>query len=1037
MDLALGTYEQIINRIIEEKLERVREQYTVTQTDLEVEEYAEALALYMHKVICKSLKQIKGSMKRQTDICNQMVDILYDNIGDQEILDAKVDESVKLLLSILSHDKGPIRPVTSLSTASLFTGSKHEPSMMHELKKEIATSDQIDMLISFIRWSGLRNIIDELRAFTKNRGKKLRIITTTYMGATQYKAIEELSKLDNTEIRISYNTKSTRLHAKSYIFHRNTGFSTAYIGSSNLSNAAISSGLEWNVKVSEYSSEEVINQVRATFESYWHDRMFSVFDHNSVDDQNMLKRALNKEQKSSTDNPDYIPYLFPFPFQQEILDKLQTERLVHNRYRNLVVAATGTGKTMIAAFDYKHFRKDNKRARLLFIAHRKEILKQSRSCFQQVLKDYNFGELLVGDYETSEYDYLFISIQSIHTRRILEKYPEDYYDYIVIDETHRSAANSYRDVLEHFKPKVLLGLTATPERMDNQDIREFYDGHFAAEIRLGEAIDQKLLSPFQYFAVTDSQSLENLTWQAGGYSRQELATVYSKNMQRADLVIEAAKKYLADINETRAIGFCVNKDHAEFMSFRFNASGIKAAYLTSDSKDDVRENVKLRLEKKEIQFVFVVDLYNEGVDIPCVDTVLFLRPTESLTVFLQQLGRGLRLDEEKDCLTVLDFVGQANRNYRLYEQKIRALCGPSPRSVEKEIQLEFPSLPAGCAIYLEKVAKERIIESIHNNLVDLRWLREKMKECYTQATTHGKMLYQRDFMDYAELSMDTFYCNPDRSFTKLLREIGVGGNTLQPIEKRILRSIRRLLHINSKEWLVCLLSALERPGQLFSERERRMLLMFHWSIWQQKFSEMGIQSVGESLKQIKAHKDVFDEICFVLRNNIDSLDIKEKKVDLGFTCPLNVHARYSRSEILTAMGYNHEERNTNIQTGVFNFAEEKVILLFVTLNKIAREFSPTTMYDDYAIDPYHFHWQSPNSASDTTPQGILLINHKRKGYKVLLFVREYKKEYSGVGAAFHYLGPVEYISHNGSKPMNMLWRMEYPIPSSIERKAAI
>ncbi|QRN84626.1 DUF3427 domain-containing protein [Clostridia bacterium] len=1037
MDLVPGTYEQIVNRIVEEKLEGMCEQYTVSKTNLEVEEYADTLALYMQKVIVKSLKKMKGKMHAQTHLCNQMVDVLYEHIGDAEILDAKVDESVELLLSIFSQENREVRPATSLSTSSLFTGSKHEPSMMHELKKEIATSDRIDMLISFIRWSGLRNIIDELRLFTSDPTKKLRIITTTYMGATQYKAIEELSKLPNTEIRISYNTKSTRLHAKSYIFHRRTGFSTAYIGSSNLSNAAISSGLEWNLKICEYSSEDVMNQLCATFETYWHDRVFSPFNYLSQTDQNMLKRALKKEQTGGAEGLNFVPNLFPFPYQQEILDKLQTERLVHNRYRNLVVAATGTGKTMIAAFDYKQFRKENKKARLLFIAHRKEILKQSRSCFRQVLRDYNFGELLVGEYEPLEDEYLFASIQSINSRGYLEKHSKDYYDYIVIDETHHGAANSYRRVLEYFEPKVLLGLTATPERMDNQDIRQFFDEHFAAEIRLGEAIDQKLLSPFQYFAITDSESLENLTWRAGGYIKDELVVVYSKNRQRANLVIDAVHKYLTDVNETRAIGFCVNKDHAEFMSYVFNKAGIKSAYLTADSDKETRNNVKSKLEKKEIQFIFVVDLYNEGVDIPCIDTVVFLRPTESLTVFLQQLGRGLRLDEEKDCLTVLDFVGQANKNYRLYEQKIRALCGPSSRSVEKEIQLEFPSLPAGCCIYLEKVAKEHILESIRNNLADLRWLRERMKEYIAHKRASSGEINQLDFMSYADISMESFYSNPNRSFTKLLRENGIGGNTLLPSEEKILKSIRRLLHINSKEWLTFLLSVFKESKGPYNEYERKMLLMFHWTVWQKKFSEIEISKVEESIELIKSNKDVAAEICNVLQNNIENLTFIEKRVDLGFSCPINVHARYNRSEILTAIGYNNEEKNANIQNGVLEYAEKKLILLFVTLNKIAKEFSPTTMYDDYAIDPYHFHWQSPNSASELTPQGKLLINHKEKGYKVLLFVREFKTEHSGVGAAFHYLGPVQYISHDGGKPMNMLWRMEYPIPSFIERKAAI
>lgn len=1036
MELVKGTYEQIINRVIEKKLADLRGTYAVEAVGLEPEEYASTLALYMHKVILKCLGQIKRT-NEQTQLCNQMVDVLYDHIGEEEILDAKVDENVELLLSIFAEGSKQVRPVTPLSTSSLFTGSKHEPSMMHELKKEIETSDRIDMLVSFIRWSGLRNILDELREFTCNPENKLRIITTTYMGATQYKAIEELSKLPNTEIRISYNTRSTRLHAKSYIFHRETGFSTAYIGSSNLSNAAISSGLEWNLKVSEYSSESVMKQVGATFETYWNDRMFSTFNHCSEADQQMLKQALKKEQFTEDGNLSFIPHIHPYPYQQEILDRLETEREVHGRYRNLVVAATGTGKTVVAAFDYKNFQKKNKRARLLFIAHRKEILKQSRSCFQQILRDYNFGELMVGEYEASDYEHLFVSIQSLSNREFYKQFSPDYYDYIVVDETHHGAASSYRKVLEYFKPKVLLGLTATPERMDNQDIRQYFDERFAAEIRLGEAIDQKLLSPFQYFAITDSESLEELTWSAGGYSKEELANVYSQNHRRADLIIQTVDKYLADVYESRALGFCVNKDHAEFMSHSFNKVGISAAFLTSDSSNEERKRVKSKLEKKEIQFVFVVDLYNEGVDIPCIDTVLFLRPTESLTIFLQQLGRGLRLDEDKDCLTVLDFVGQANKKYRLYEQKIRALCGPSARGIEREIQLDFPTLPAGCSMYLEKIAKEHILESIRNNLIDLRWLRERMREYLIHVRSTDDTADQKNFMAYAEITPEVFYSNPNRSYTQLLNELKGGSSALTAEESQLLKSIRRLLHINSREWLELLLVVLEGNKEVFSGYDQKMLLMFHATVWQKKFSELGISSIEESIERIKKYPRVVEEILFILKNNLENLDFIEKKTDIGFECPLDLYAKYSRAEILMALGYNHGERFITSQGGVEPYHDKKILILFVTLNKVERDFSPTTMYDDYAIDPNHFHWQSPNAASANTPQGMQLIHHEDMGYRILLFVREAKKEFGSVASAFHYLGPVRYQSHSGSKPMSMVWRMENPIPSFIERKAAI
>ena len=336
---------------------------------------------------------------------------------------------------------------------------------------------------------------------------------------------------------------------------------------------------------------------------------------------------------------------------------------------HLVVAATGTGKTVISALDYKRFRKQNpdKPCRLLFVAHREEILKQSMYTFRAVLKDANFGEMFVGSYKPESIDNLFISIQTFNSQSFTEKTTRDFYDYVIVDEFHHAAAPTYQKLLSYYNPQILLGLTATPERMDGKSILPYFNNRIAAEIRLPEAIDRKLLCPFQYFGVTDTVDLDHLKWAAGGYDKGELSRVYTLSgmtaNRRADLVVSSLLKYVTDIDDVKGLGFCVTVEHAEFMSNYFNARGIPSMFLTGHSPDEERKEAKARLVKGEVRFIFVVDIYNEGVDIPEVNTVLFLRPTESLTVFLQQLGRGLRLSEDKECLTVLDFIGQANKKY--------------------------------------------------------------------------------------------------------------------------------------------------------------------------------------------------------------------------------------------------------------------------------------------------------------------------------------------------------------------------------------
>lgn len=671
-----GLYEQVINNALNRELAEIPEARKST-APIDTAEAAKVLAQYLTDVVQKGLENVQdngGGIEAQIQLANQIVTTIQNTTQEADFAALGVDQRAEQLLALLQQNdprlatgksaKDLDRPETSIAQSSLFTGAIHEPQMYTELKKEIVSADRIDMLVSFIKWSGLRLIMDELRQFVQNGGE-LRIITTSYMGATDVKAIEELRALPNTKIKVSYDTKRTRLHAKTYVFYRDTGFTTAYVGSSNLSNAAISSGLEWNVKVTRKDLPETIEKIAATFESYWNSSEFEYYDEGQ---RERLTRALKAEKYSETDHSGiYTLDILPYSYQQEILDRLDAERTVRGYNRNLVVSATGTGKTVISALDYKRFCKQHpgQPCRLLFVAHREEILKQSLYTFQAVLKDANFGELYVGSHKADSIDHLFVSIQTFNSQELAAKTAADFYDYIVVDEFHHAAAPTYQKLLEYYQPKILLGLTATPERMDGKSVLDYFGGRIAAEIRLPEAIDRKLLCPFQYFGVTDTADLSSLKWRTGGYDKNELSNLYTLSgmvaERRADLVVNSILKYVADIDEVKGLGFCVSIAHAQFMARYFNTHGIPSMALTGDSPDEERNAAKQRLVSGELRFLFVVDIYNEGVDIPEVNTVLFLRPTESLTVFLQQLGRGLRLAENKDCLTVLDFIGQANK----------------------------------------------------------------------------------------------------------------------------------------------------------------------------------------------------------------------------------------------------------------------------------------------------------------------------------------------------------------------------------------
>lgn len=801
-----GLYEQVINNALNRELAEIPEARK-SAAPIDTAEASKVLAQYLTDVVQKGLNNVQdngGGIEAQVELANQIVSTIQTTTKEADFAALGVDQRAEQLLALLRENdpclaagkaaKDIERPETSLAQSSLFTGAIHEPQMYTELKKEIVSADRIDMLVSFIKWSGLRLLMDELRQFTQNGGE-LRIITTSYMGATDVKAIEELRQLPNTKIKVSYDTKRTRLHAKTYVFYRDTGFTTAYVGSSNLSNAAISSGLEWNVKVTKKDLPETIDKIAATFESYWNAGEFEYYDEGQ---RERLARTLKAEKYSEADHSGiYTLDIQPYSYQQEILDKLEAERTVRGHNRNLVVAATGTGKTVISALDYKRFCKQHpgKPCRLLFVAHREEILKQSLYTFRAVLKDANFGELLVGNYKADSIDHLFISIQTFNSQDFTAKTGADFYDYIVVDEFHHAAAPTYQKLLEYYQPQILLGLTATPERMDGKSILDYFGGRIAAEIRLPEAIDRKLLCPFQYFGVTDTADLSSLKWRTGGYDKAELSNLYTFSgmvaQRRADLVVNSILKYVTDIDEVKGLGFCVSIEHARFMANYFNTHGIPSMALTGDSSDEERNTAKQRLVSGEIRFIFVVDIYNEGVDIPEVNTVLFLRPTESLTVFLQQLGRGLRLAENKDCLTVLDFIGQANKKYN-FEEKFAALLSNTTHSVSRELKEGFVSAPKGCYIQLEKIAAKYVLDNISASYDRTSGLVARAAS-FTEDT--GLPLTLGNFLDYYHLDPRAIYSKKIKDknlcFSQLRFLAGVSSDFAEPLEETVTKALAR------------------------------------------------------------------------------------------------------------------------------------------------------------------------------------------------------------------------------------------------------
>lgn len=913
-----GIYEEIINQKLKHELSGLdTNTFEIGTEPIDVEEARKILSSYISLVTRKALKFVRDdvtddqqALTNQIQLCNEIISTLSERLDEDEFRQLKIEEQGEILTSIYSRinsvrslQKGKvIRPVTPLSQSSLFTGSSYEPNMMGELKKEILTADAIDMLVSFIKWSGLRCLMEELRIFTANPDHKLRVITTSYMGATDYKAIQELAQLPNTEINISYDVERTRLHAKAYLFKRETGFSTAYIGSSNLSNPALTSGLEWNIKVTEKDSFDILKKFEATFETYWNDHEFKIYQPDCIQDQTHLKQALATQKNNDEPDHYYVFDIQPYYYQKEILEKLQVERESFGRMKNLLVAATGVGKTVISAFDYKRFKNKNQSAKLLFVAHREEILKQSLATFRVILKDANFGEILVGNHQPESLDHLFVSIQSFNSKKMDQITTSDFYDFIIVDEFHHAAADSYQKLLSHYQPKILLGLTATPERMDGKNILSYFDDRISAEMRLTEAINRKLLSPFQYFCVSDTVDLSKLKWSRKGYEIKELENVYIANDFRSSQIVKSIDKYVTDLDQVKGLGFCVSIEHAKYMAAFFKKVGIPSLALFGNVDAKSRNEAQHRLIEGDIKFIFVVDLYNEGIDIPEVNTILFLRPTESLTIFLQQLGRGLRLADGKECLTVLDFVGQAHRNYN-FAEKFRALIGKTKYSVQHYVENGFFHLPKGCFLQLEKQAKDYILRNLKSSSNTRSHLISKMK--YFEAET-GLPLTLTNFLQHEHLTIYDFYGkNGDRSFSRLSVEAGVKEDFTWEDEKAMTKRLPNLFHLNSRKLLQFFMDYLD-TRKVNNEEEKFMLAIFYYSFYHSHPANQGFSSLEEGLSKLLAEAPFREEMKEILNYLYQSLETMEFANDFTFTCPLSVHCTYNTTQVLAALGYYNE-----------------------------------------------------------------------------------------------------------------------------------
>lgn len=971
----------------------------------------------------------------------------------------------------------PNRPSHPLTAGALLTNARDEPNLGNELALEMDSADRVDLLCAFVKFSGVRVIEHQLAALQR-RQVPLRVITTTYMGATDRRALDVLVRDFGAEVRVSYEVSTTRLHAKAWLFHRLSGFNTAYIGSSNLSKPALVDGLEWNVRLAEAASSKEIAKFSKVFDSYWSSQEFETYD--PAKDSDRLDAALSaagsftRREHSAYPSADpgsnvitdhhtagpiasetesespptggmhppsstaegslqlvplpetTIAHFTPYPHQRRMLEALEVERQVFNRHRNLIIAATGTGKTVVAALDYYRLcDSGGYRPTLLFVAHRKEILTQALATYRSVLNDPSFGELYVGGDRPLRNSHVFASIQSLS--RGAETLLPQSWDVIVVDEFHHAEAATYQRFLESYEATELLGLTATPERADGVDVSKFFGGRTAVELRLWDALNQDLLCPFHYYGIADETDLSSIKWTSAGYDATQLSNLYTGNDARAVLISRALHEKVLDPRSMRALGFCVTIEHSEYMAQWFVDHNIPAMSISANTPRDVRERGIQDLKAGRINCIFTVDVFNEGVDIPEVDVVLMLRPTNSSTVYIQQLGRGLRRSPAKAVLTVLDFVGHHRADFDV-SGRFLLMTGQTRRELARDLEVGYPNLPGASRIVLDEVARKEVLDSIRRAAQNSR-----IAALIADVRAVGVEKRLAAFLEASGRTVDDVY-RSDRSWHTIQLK-AKGQSPASKDEHALLKRLHRLRTVDDLDRIenYTRVASTLRSGGSISSNDPWAQMLVDFMFPREKFA-----TLAGALELLAKYPSVLDEIPELME--AASYNIEMLPLPLGHgleSLPLRSHARYQREELLSGLKWTTMDRRPGThREGVLWSPDVQSDLFLINLHKDEKTFKESTMYRDIPVTKDLFDWESQSTTRQQSPTGRRYITHRENGTNILLAVRNAPDDEVGT-APFLLLGTAQLETYEGDKPIRFRWRLDRSMPADVLAQASV
>ena len=919
-----------------------------------------------------------------------------------------------------------------------------EKNLLAELKKGLNECEKFYMSVAFINFSGLQLLLDTFKE-VEEKGVQGKILTSTYLNFTEPKALERIKQFSNIDLKIFVATKEIGFHTKAYIFENKDSYKII-VGSSNITQRALKSNIEWNVRVISKKDDVFANEVVEEYLKLW-ERTRIVDEAFLEKYEAMLKKLKQTEKVKTVDFEDY-ELIKPNEMQKRAIDNLGRLRISGER-KALVIAATGTGKTYMSAFDVMAYKPQT----MLFLVHREEILKEAERTFRKLAgnKTKSMG-IFTGSQKDKDVDYLFATVQSMNNS--YESFSEDAFEYIIVDEAHHAASPTYQKVLGHFKPKFLLGMTATPERCDSENIFELFNHNVALEVRLHEALDLELVIPFHYFGVTDIEGIDLSDVNADDI--KEIVRRLKVN-ERVDFIVDKMDFYGFDGDKRKAIGFCASIDHAEYMTREFNKRGIASICLTGENTPEQREYGIKRLESDSdpLEVIFTVDIFNEGVDIPSVNLVLMLRPTNSPIIFIQQLGRGLRKHEDKSFLTVLDFIGNHKKAFLI------AIALNGERYYDKDslkvaVATEFGDIPGCTHIQMDRIAQERILEQLNTeNFNSMKYLKEEYQEF--KKMNNGRVPYMlMDYVKYDGAPDPVRFIDREKTylgfvakmekdeelrrllenevFAKILKEISTKIPLKRPHEFAVFRAMMRRRRLSNVQAQIEIEKYIEAAELNTTQHALAVLAQTYYDSMQIKTSVRCFnyeEADGGSLTRTTTFEEVLKDNRYriyiedVINYGLIRYEKEFGTLDYGMPF-FKLYEQYQMVD--TALLSNYTKIHSSFRgSGLITNSND--YFLFIDLHK-DEDIKESINYQDMFIDPKHFQWQSPNATTQTSERGKNIIANKDREINLHLFLRKYK-QIDGSVQPYIYIGKGDVIEYYGEKPITVLMKLHQEVPAGL------